>query len=107
MPYTAKIEVEIPENSGNFFSKSGVDGKNPESGRSSMFPRIWDLDRIAEETAYVRSKIDSNTPSAPQSNNQNLFEGFNFEQTFKIRMYLTGDKNDYRIQIDSTFTKIN
>ncbi|WP_165764858.1 hypothetical protein [Flavobacterium davisii] len=28
MPYTAKIEVEIPENSRNFFPKSGVDGKN-------------------------------------------------------------------------------
>ncbi|QYS89610.1 hypothetical protein [Flavobacterium davisii] len=109
MPYTAKIEVEIPENSGNFFPKSGVDGKNIDNtgkligGRSSMFPRIWDLDRIAEETAYVRSKIDSTT----NINSDNTYSRLNFENTFEIKMYLNGDLNDYKIRINSSFPKIN
>jgi hypothetical protein len=108
MPYTAKIDVEIPEFSGNFFTKSGKDGKNVGNGRSSMFPKSWDLDKIAEETAYARSKMTSaNSVIDPATGNPTqLYKRMNSENTFEIQMYID-DINDYSSNIGSTFPKVD
>jgi hypothetical protein len=108
MPYTAKIDVEIPVGSGNFFSKSGVDGINTGSGRSSMYPKSWDLDRIAEETALARSKMTNvdRVVDAVTGQPTNLFKKMNSEGTFEIQMYID-DINNFRSNIGSTFPKVN
>jgi hypothetical protein len=102
MPYTAKIDVEIPIGSGYFFPKKGVDGVNTESGRSSMFPKNWNMDKIIEEIAYVRSRINTSTPL----NSDNTYSSFNSHGTFEIKMYINGNRNDYSTNIGSAFPKV-
>lgn len=105
-PYTAQIDVEIPPSSGYFFPKKGVDGKNKDivtndfiSGRSSMFPDDWDIDKISEEIAYARSKTNS---SSLQDPNDKTYQFLNSEGTFKIKMYID-DPGDYSSRIGSAF----
>jgi len=89
----------VPPGSGNFFPKTGSDGINPGSGRSSMFPINWDLDRILEEIAFARknmtiSDLDITT---------NISSTLNSEGTFKIGMYINGNITDMSTPLGSAF----
>ncbi|MCR9101350.1 MAG: EndoU domain-containing protein [bacterium] len=64
LPYTAQVDAEIPPNSGYFFPKTGTDGINPGSGRSSIFPDDWTDSQILEEIAYVRRNMTASDLSA-------------------------------------------
>lgn len=108
LPYTAQIDAEIPPGSGNFFPKTGSDGINSGTGRSSIFPENWTQDKMLEEIAYARRNM---TPSdvVPNADGtaSNLYKSLNSDGTFEIQMYINGTLTDMSTPIGSAFPKIN
>ncbi len=102
LPYTAQVDIEVPPGSGNFFPKTGTDGINPGSGRSSMFPENWTDDKILEEIAYVRK----NLTASDLDPTTNIYSGLNSDGTFKIGMYVNGDLANMSSDIGSAFPKL-
>jgi len=99
MPYTAQVDAEIPPGSGYFFPKTGTDGINPGSGRSSIFPEDWSDSKVLEEIAYVRRNMTANDLDGTTG----IYSRLNSEGTFKIGMYINGDLVDMSSEIRSAF----
>jgi hypothetical protein len=63
----------------------------------------WDLERIAEETALARSRINSTTVQ----NTGNTYEALTSNGITKIKMYINGGNlNNFRSPIGSNFPKV-
>ena len=87
-----------------------MDGKRTIQGRSSMFPKRWDLDKIIEEVAYVRSRLTSIdiATDATGAEIPNLYSKVCSEGTFNIRMYINSptDLNNYNHIGGSAFPEV-
>ena len=100
---------EIPIGSGNKYLKNGVDGKRTIQGRSSMFPKSWNLDKIIEEVAYVRSRLVLSDRVPDSNGNLNsLYSKACSDGSFNIRMYLNNpaDLNNYDVIGGSAFPEV-